>query len=132
MSAYVLFFGGWKASIPDIKAWTASAMKQKPGVFDGYPYPDASSDGEQAVKAFKNPKTNDYAKAIKKIEDSQSDVIYIVGHSSGCAVANEVDDGLRTTQRSSWSHSMATPPATRNWRGRARRSGLPRAIPGDR
>jgi len=22
MSAYVLFFGGYKASIPDIKAWT--------------------------------------------------------------------------------------------------------------
>jgi len=96
MSAYVLFFGGYKASIPDIKAWTDSAIKQKPGVtFDGYPYPDASSDGEKAVKAFKNPKTNDYAKAIKKIEDSKSDVIYIVGHSSGCAVANEVDDGLK-------------------------------------
>jgi hypothetical protein len=96
MGAHVLFFGGYKASIPDIKAWTADAMKRKPGVtFDGFPYPaGASSDGEDAVKVFKNSKTNDYAKAIKKIKDSQSDVIFIVGHSSGCAVANEVDDGL--------------------------------------
>jgi hypothetical protein len=133
MSAYVLFFGGYKASIPDIKAWTDSAIKQKPGVtFDGYPYPDASWDGEKAVKAFKNPKTNDYAKAIKKIEDSKSDVIYIVGHSSGCAVANEVDDGLKDHTKIILVALDGYAPATRNRRGRARKSGLPRAIPGDR
>jgi hypothetical protein len=97
MSAYVLFFGGYKATISDIKAWTDSAIKQKPGVtFDGYPYPDgASADGGEAVKAFTNSKTHDYATAIKKIEASKSDVIYIVGHSSGCAVANAVDAGLK-------------------------------------
>jgi hypothetical protein len=38
MSAYVLFFGGYQATISDIEAWTASAMKLKPGVtVDGYP-----------------------------------------------------------------------------------------------
>jgi hypothetical protein len=98
MSAYVLFFGGYKATLPNIKTWTASAMnmKEKPGVFDGYPYPDgALSDGGEAVKAFTNSKANDYATAIKKIEASKSDVIYIVGHSSGCAVANAVDAGLK-------------------------------------
>jgi hypothetical protein len=69
-------------------------------MFDGYPYPDGVSwDGEKAVKAFKDSKTHDYATAIKKIEDSKSDVIYIVGHSSGCAIANEVDDGLKDTSK---------------------------------
>ena len=97
MSAYVLFFGGYKATPTDIKAWTASALKQKPSVtFDGYPYPDgASADGDAAVKAFTNSKTHDYATAIKKIEAAKSDVIYLVGHSSGCAVANAVDAGLK-------------------------------------
>src|SRR5262245_29251619 len=97
MSAYVLFFGGYKATLSDIKAWTADATKRKPGVtFDGYPYPaGASWDGEEAAKAFKNSKTNDYGTAVKKIEDSKSDVIFIVGHSSGCAIANAVDDGLK-------------------------------------
>jgi hypothetical protein len=95
MSAYVLFFGGYKASVTDIKAWTASATLQKPGVtFEGYPYPHGASwDGEEAVTAF--TKAHDYAAAIKKIEASSSDVIYIVGHSSGCAVANKVDAGLK-------------------------------------
>jgi len=94
---FVLFFGGYWSSLINIKEWTASAIKQMPNVmFDGYPYPDgAKADGEEGVKAFKNPKTNDYAKAIKKIEDSKSDVIYIVGHSSGCAIANAVDEGLK-------------------------------------
>jgi len=47
-STFVLFFGGYRASLINIKEWTASAMKQMPHVmFDGYPYPDgAKSDGE--------------------------------------------------------------------------------------
>jgi hypothetical protein len=97
MSAFVLFFGGWQSSLANIKAWTASAMKQNPGImFDGYPYPDgASADGETAVNAFRDNKAHGYAEAIKKIEGSKSDVIYIVGHSSGCAIANAVDAGLK-------------------------------------
>lgn len=97
MSAYVLFFGGYKATITDIKAWIANATQLKPGViFDGYPYPDGASwDGEEAVKAFRNGKTHDFAAAIKKIEGSTSGLIYLVGHSSGCAVANAVDAGLK-------------------------------------
>src|SRR6185312_13842188 len=95
MSVYVLFFGGYKATLADIKAWTASAMSQKPGVtFEGYPYPGGASwDGGEAVKAFHA--AHDYAAAIKKIEACDRDVIYIVGHSSGCAVANAVDAGLK-------------------------------------
>jgi hypothetical protein len=32
---------------------------------------------------------------IKKIEDSHADNIYIVGHSSGCAIANKVNSLLK-------------------------------------
>jgi hypothetical protein len=95
MSAFVLFFGGWQASLPDMKAWTASAMQQNPGVmFDAYPYPaGASQNGEEAVDRFN--KAGDLAKAINKIQTSTAEVIYIVGHSSGCAIANRVDAGLK-------------------------------------
>jgi hypothetical protein len=95
MSVFVLFFGGYQATLLDIKAWKASAANQKPNVaFEGYPYPQGASwDGAEAVKAF--TKAHDYEAAIKKIEGSGSDRIYIVGHSSGCAVANAVDAGLK-------------------------------------
>ncbi len=94
MSAYVVFFGGYRATVCDIAAWKASAMKQKPQVtFDGYAYPSPHADGDKAVEAFK--KSGDYAKAIKAIEGSKRDVIFIVGHSSGCAIANAVDAGLK-------------------------------------
>ena len=96
MSAHVIYFGGYKATLIDIKAWIASAIQQKPGVlFEGYPYPDASWDGAKAVDAFTHDKAQDFAAAIKKIESSQRDVIYIVGHSSGCAIANAVDAALK-------------------------------------
>lgn len=96
MSTYVIFFGGYKASILNVKAWKASAEKLKTGVlFDSYPYPDASSDGADAVKAFKKDQSHGFAEAIKKIQDSQCDKICIVGHSSGCAVANAVDADLK-------------------------------------
>jgi predicted esterase len=92
MSALVLFFGGWQASVLDMKAWTASAIQQNPGVmFDAYPYPvGASAKGEEAVAKF-----TDFTKATNKIQASKADTIYIVGHSSGCAIANAVDARLK-------------------------------------
>jgi hypothetical protein len=91
MSIFVLYFGGWLASLPNVKDWMASARHQSPGItFDAYPYPaNTSADGEVAVDAFKA--AGDFAKAVKKIESSSADDIYIVGHSSGCAIANAVD-----------------------------------------
>jgi hypothetical protein len=90
MSTHVFFFGGWKSNLVDMKAWKADAIKQKPSVaFDCFPYPDGvSSDGEKGVKAF------DISGAIKMVRASTADTIFIVGHSSGCAIANEVDDDL--------------------------------------
>lgn len=93
MSVYVVFFGGWKASKIEMGLWLASA-KNVCGAdveYDAFPYPDgAGYDDTDAVNGFKQ-----FDAAIKKIEDSGADTIYIVGHSSGCAIANEVNSRIK-------------------------------------
>lgn len=99
MSAYVLFFGGYQASASDVKAWWASAKAQKPDVmFDCFPWPSgANADAESAVSTF--TKAGGYALALTTIHSHAADNIYIVGHSSGCAIANAVDRGLKGTSK---------------------------------
>ena len=95
MSTYVLFFGGYRATITDMKVWQGSAKAQKSDVeFDAIPWPSgASYTASSAVGVF--TKTGGYKAAIAAIQSSKADQIYIVGHSSGCAIANAVDAGLR-------------------------------------
>ena len=109
MSAYVLFFGGYKATRTDINVWSASAAAQKSdATFDGYPWPaGASSDATSAISTF--TAAGSYAQAIATIQECATDLIYLVGHSSGCAIANAVDRGLKDTSKSSWWRSMASP-----------------------
>jgi hypothetical protein len=97
MSAYVLFFGGYKATRTDINVWSASAKAQKPDVtFDGYAWPSgANSDATSAVATF--TKAGSYAQALATIKECATDLVYLVGHSSGCAIANAVDRGLKDT-----------------------------------
>jgi hypothetical protein len=85
---YVVFFGGFQSSQLDMERWLDSAENQRNDVrFDAFPFPDIPKSGDDdAVNGFK-----DFDEAIKKIEDSPADKIYIVGHSSGCAIANEVN-----------------------------------------
>src|SRR5215469_1994541 len=99
MSAYVLFFGGYHASQTDIDVWSATAKAQRPdATFGDYPYPSgASSGGESAVNAF--IKARSYRQAIATIQECDADMIYLVGHSSGCAIANAVDRGLKDTSK---------------------------------
>jgi hypothetical protein len=94
MSAYVLFFGGYLATRTDINVWCGSAAAQKGDVtFDGYPWPaGASSDSDSAVTMF--TKANSLDQAVATIEECAHDLAYLVGHSSGCAIANAVDDAL--------------------------------------
>lgn len=97
MRVYVLFFGGFQASQPDVDKWLRSARGVCGGdvTYDAFPYPPgASSHGDSAITHFKN--AGDLKKAIKAIESSRADLKYIVGHSSGCAIANEVDRGLKS------------------------------------
>ena len=94
MSEAVFFFGGFLASPSDIDKWLRSARLQKPAVkFKGFPWPEgARPDAHSAVKGFsKGGKLNS---AIDEIEKTSVDTIYIVGHSSGCAIANAVDAGV--------------------------------------
>jgi hypothetical protein len=99
MSAAVFFFGGFGASQADIDAWVRSAKMQKPSIeFNGFPWPadTPSSPAESVVKGFN--KTGKYQSVIDAIQGSGADKVYIVGHSSGCAIANAVDNGLEYTE----------------------------------
>jgi hypothetical protein len=95
MSTFVLFIGGYGAKMNHIQWWTTSAGDQRKDVtFDGYPWPPAAANGKakSATTAFDNAKS--MPEAIKKITDSKCNDIYIVGHSSGCAIANRIDEEL--------------------------------------
>ena len=93
MSTFVLFIGGYHAKISDINLWKASAGdRMKDWKFDGYPWPPSAKDASDtsAIAAFKGSMTE----AIAKIVDGKYDQVYIIGHSSGCAIANKIDETL--------------------------------------
>jgi hypothetical protein len=94
MSVYVVFFGGWKASKIEMELWLASA-KNVCGAdveYDAFPYPDGAGYRDtNAVDGF----SKQFDGAIKKIKDSGAATTYIVGHSSGCAIANELNSRLK-------------------------------------
>lgn len=94
MSVAVFFFGGFLASAHDIDAWVRSAKAQKPTVeFIGFPWPKGASSGAaSAVRTFSQ--RGRYDSVIDDIQGNDADKIYIVGHSSGCAIANAVHAGL--------------------------------------
>ena len=95
MSTFVLFIGGYGAKIGHIELWKSSAADQrKDCIFDGYPWPPSAkgSSDTSATTAFEKAKS--MPEAIKKITDSKCDNIFIVGHSSGCAIANKIDEEL--------------------------------------
>ena len=93
MSVYVVFFGGYHASQHDMELWKASAENLCDGVkFDAFPYPDpAASDDISTVKGFEKQ----FDGVIKKIEGFSADTLFIVGHSSGCAIANKLNSLLK-------------------------------------
>ena len=91
MSTSVFFFGGFGANADNMKVWLDTARAQKSKVdFNAFPYPDAGPDDTEAVAGFKQLKS-----VAGTIAKSRADLIYIVGHSSGCAIANAVDDKLK-------------------------------------
>lgn len=92
MSTCIFFFGGYEASIGDAAKWQGSAAEQCADdvfVFT-YAWPaGAQSGAKSAVSTFKSAGTFD--KAVSAIGSCGASRIYIVGHSSGCAIANAVD-----------------------------------------
>jgi len=92
MNIYVVFIGGFRSDQTAICLWLASATSQRNDVtFDAYPFPNINnSDRASSVKGFEDH----FDEVIKKIQDSGADKIFIVGHSSGCAIADEVNSRL--------------------------------------
>lgn len=95
MKIRVVFFGGYLSNPSNMKVWLASARAQRSDVeFDAIPYPDgALSSSAGALGGFN--KGTQRTDLIASIESSDADLIYIVGHSSGCAIANSVDSSIR-------------------------------------
>jgi len=93
MSIHAILFGGYQATQPQVDLWKTSAQQQRNDVtFDACPYPntkDASRAG--AVAAF-GDKLFDAMKW--RIEDVGADTLFIVGHSSGCAIADELNSRI--------------------------------------
>jgi hypothetical protein len=95
MSILVVFFGGYKASKTDMELWLASTRKQRDDVqFEAFPYPDIPGAGDDAAVAGFNKQVG-FDAVIKKIEGSGADTLFIVGHSSGCAIANELNSLIK-------------------------------------
>jgi len=103
MSVAVFFFGGYKASQSDIDRWLRSARLQKPQViFRGFPWPSgASYIGASAIKTLRGDgRLAAMVQAIEQFEKDQNsktdrlETIFLVGHSSGGAIANAVDVDL--------------------------------------
>jgi hypothetical protein len=91
MSVCAIFFGGYQATQDQVNKWRESARKLKPGIeFGVYPWPSGAwhvkGDGPAGLKAF-----GEFDSLVARIKASPADKIYIVGHSSGCFIANAVD-----------------------------------------
>src|SRR4029077_8045755 len=82
----------------DMDLWKTSAEKQRDDVeFDACHYPDGVDyKRTSAVDGFKH-----YDAVVKKIEDNGADPIFIVGHSSGCAIAEEVNSRVKGDHKNS-------------------------------
>jgi predicted alpha/beta hydrolase family esterase len=79
----VYFFGGYRASQTDVSAWRTSLLQQKPGISAvATPYPQGASSSNPL--AFWN--NAELAATIARTNDD----CFIVGHSSGCALANDL------------------------------------------
>jgi len=89
------FFGGYKASLSDMNLWKASADHQNviPYV-TAFSYPvGASASYEGAVEGFGDRLDT----LVQKLGSYENSSVVIVGHSSGCAISNEI--GLRAFRK---------------------------------
>jgi hypothetical protein len=98
MSTSVFFFGGFNATQDHIDAWVRSAKLLKPAVdFTGFPWASGPKSWPADTVVKGSQKSGQFKSAVDLIEACRADKIYIVGHSSGCAVANAVDRALTNT-----------------------------------
>lgn len=99
MGTSVFYFGGYLASKTDINLWLGSARGLQPDVdFNGWAWPSGADSGQQAAVTGAR-KAGILKQALEAIGRSTADKVYIVGHSSGCAIANAVDEALKDHDR---------------------------------
>lgn len=91
---YVFFFGGYQSSQSDVDLWSQSARKQRSDVtFNAFPYPpDTPAEPPDNV-------LDKFRSAIESIKNTKADKIFVVGHSSGCAIANGVARRLKDNDK---------------------------------
>jgi pimeloyl-ACP methyl ester carboxylesterase len=94
-STYVVFFGGYLSKQPDMIQWATSANSLRSDVtFGAYPFPanpGIPSDSHHPYVSHLGKKYfDDTIDVIQKIKDPGADWIFIVGHSSGSAIAYEL------------------------------------------
>jgi len=98
MSTSVYFFGGFNATQNHVDTWVRSAQQQKPSVvFNGFLWNSGPKSWPPETVVNGAKKSGQFKAAVDTINACTADVIYIVGHSSGCAVANAVDKALKNT-----------------------------------
>jgi hypothetical protein len=79
----IYFFGGYRSTHDDVMAWKNSLEAKLPGAkATAFHYPDGASAGDPLASWKASP---DVAREIAGAEQC-----VIVGHSSGCAIANDV------------------------------------------
>ncbi len=87
MTDVLWFFGGYKSTFADMTLWKASVDHQNivPYV-TAFAYPaDANANAESAVSHFKS-----HDDIVNRLNNLEEYTFVIVGHSSGCAIANEI------------------------------------------
>jgi hypothetical protein len=99
MKRVVYFFGGYNATQIQVDAWVKSAQVLEPTVdFVGFPWPSYGHGGTtSAIDKIK--KTDPYKDMVAAIVASKADMYYIVGHSSGCGIANDADANLKNNSK---------------------------------
>jgi hypothetical protein len=101
----VKYFGGYGATVMDMTAWLKSAQRQCANIdadvdFQAWPYPiEAGASLDDALNGFGNVR---FDEVIASIHQYPSDDHYIVGHSSGCAIANAVVYGMADAPTANW------------------------------
>src|SRR5438874_1394602 len=99
MKKVVYFFGGQDATQPQVDSWVKSAQVQEPTIdFFGFAWPTFGH-GSTSVAIDTIKKTQPYKDMVAALVAAKADMYYIVGHSSGCAIANDVDANLKDTSK---------------------------------
>jgi pimeloyl-ACP methyl ester carboxylesterase len=93
MQQRILFFGGYGSTLADMRSVRLDIKKQKPEVdICAWRYPVGAGAGlKDALNGFGN---DNFDQVVALVNGSPETQHIIVGHSSGCAIANAVASGL--------------------------------------